>query len=263
VFLHTRSGDGLDERRWPMLARQVDAAVKHWRDPDQGLWEVRGPARHFTASKVMCWVAADRGARLAELRGDTSRAAEWRRAADEIHADVCANGISERGVFCQHYETSALDASLLLIPILGFLPPEDPRVRATVLAIADELTENEMVLRYRVEETEDGFTGEEGTFTICSFWLVSALTEIGELDRARALCEKLLACAGPLLLYAEEIDPHSGRHLGNFPQAFSHLALINAVMHLVREDSDASRRRSDDRAVSPGLDLAGAIAVLS
>ena len=161
-------------------------------------------------------------------------------AADEIHADVCANGTDDRGVFCQHYETTALDASLLLIPLLGFLPPDDPRVRATVLAIADELTEDELVLRYRVEETDDGFSGEEGTFTICSFWLVSALTEIGEVERARALCEKLLSYASPLLLYAEEIDPHTGRHLGNFPQAFSHLALINAVMHLIRDDERRS-----------------------
>ena len=121
-----------------------------------------------------------------------------------------------------------------------FLPPDDDRVRSTVLAIADELTEDELVLRYRVEETDDGFSGEEGTFTICSFWLVSVLTEIGELDRARALCEKLLSYATPLFLYAEEIDPHSGRHLGNFPQAFSHLALINAVMHLIRADEQLS-----------------------
>jgi GH15 family glucan-1,4-alpha-glucosidase len=234
VCLHTSSHDRLDERRWPMLARQVDAAVAHWREPDQGLWEVRGPAKHFTSSKVMCWVAADRGARLARLRGDHERAAGWQRAADEIHADVCENGTDERGVFCQHYETTALDASLLLVPLVGFLPPDDPRVRATVLAIADELTEEELVLRYRVEETDDGFSGEEGTFTICSFWLVSALTEIGETDRARALCEKLLSYASPLLLYAEEIDPHTGRHLGNFPQAFSHLALINAIVHLIR-----------------------------
>jgi GH15 family glucan-1,4-alpha-glucosidase len=239
VFLHTRSGDRLDGRRWPMLTRQVEAAIKHWRDPDQGLWEVRGPAQHFTASKVMCWVAADRGARLARLRGDSGHAAEWRRAADEIHADVCAHGTDERGVFCQHYDTTALDASALLIPLVGFLPPDDPRVRATVLAVADELTEDELVLRYRVEETDDGFTGEEGTFTICSFWLVSALCEIGETTRARALCEKLLSYASPLLLYAEEIDPHTGRHLGNFPQAFSHLALINAVMHVIREDARA------------------------
>jgi GH15 family glucan-1,4-alpha-glucosidase len=240
VYLHTRSRDRLDERRWPMLVRQVEAAIVHWREPDQGLWEVRGPAQHFTGSKVLCWVAADRGAKLAQLRGDEEHAAEWRKVAEEIHADVCANGTDDRGVFCQHYETTALDASALLIPLLGFLPPDDERVRSTVRAIADELTEDELVLRYRVEETDDGFSGEEGTFTICSFWLVSALTEIGELDRARALCEKLLSYATPLLLYAEEIDPHSGRHLGNFPQAFSHLALINAVMHLIRADEQLS-----------------------
>jgi alpha,alpha-trehalase len=251
VYLHTRSRDRLDERRWPMARRQVEAALQHWRDPDQGLWEVRGPARHFTASKILCWVAADRGARLAKLRGDDDLAVTWRRAADEIHADICDNGTDDRGVFCQHYGSTALDASLLLIPLVRFLPPDDPRVRSTVLAIADELTEDELVLRYRVQETDDGFSGEEGTFTICSFWLVSALTEIGEVDRARALCERLLSHASPLLLYAEEIDPHTGRHLGNFPQAFSHLALINAVMHLIREDE----RIGADAMISSGLDL--------
>jgi alpha,alpha-trehalase len=250
LYLHTRSRDRLDERRWPMIKRQVEAALRHWREPDQGLWEVRGPARHFTASKILCWVAADRGAKLARLRGDSELAASWRRAADEIHADVCAHGTDERGVFCQHYETTALDASLLLTPLVGFLPPTDERVRATVLAIADELTEDDLVLRYHVEETDDGFGGEEGTFTICSFWLVSALVEIGEVDRARALCEKLLGHASPLLLYAEEIEPHTGRHLGNFPQAFSHLAQINAVMHLIREDE----RLSAEAAIASGLD---------
>ena len=244
VYLHTRSRDGLDERRWPMLERQVNAALAHWQEPDQGLWEVRGPAKHFTASKVLCWVAADRGAKLAQLRSDADNATRWRQAADEIHADVCANGTDERGVFCQHYDTTALDASLLLIPLLGFLPADDSRVRATVLAIADELTEDELVLRYRVEETDDGFDGEEGTFTICSFWLVSALVEIGEIGRARALCSKLLSFASDLNLYAEEIDPHTGRHLGNFPQAFSHLALINAVMHLIRADEHLSSEAS-------------------
>ncbi len=251
VYLHTKTRDRLDERRWPMVVRQVDAAISHWRDPDQGLWEVRGPPQHFTASKVMCWVAADRGVKLAELRGDLGNASRWRKAADEMHADICTNGIDGRGVFRQHYETDALDASVLLIPLLGFLPPDDPRVRATVLAIADELTEDELVLRYRVEETDDGFTGEEGTFTICSFWLVSALVEIGEVARARALCGKLLSFASPLLLYAEEIDAHSGRHLGNFPQAFSHLALINAVMHLIRADEQMSR----DTRLSAGFQL--------
>ena len=252
VYLHTRSRDALDERRWPMLVRQVEAAITHWREPDQGLWEVRGPARHFTASKVLCWVAADRGAKLAQLRGDDEHAVAWRKAADEIHADVCANATDDRGVFGQYYGTTVLDASALLIPLVGFLPPDDERVRATVLAITDELTEDELVLRYRVEETDDGFSGEEGTFTICSFWLVSALTEIGEVDRARALCEKLLSYATPLFLYAEEIEPHSGRHLGNFPQAFSHLALINAVMHLISADE----RLSADAMIMPGLDPA-------
>jgi alpha,alpha-trehalase len=250
LYLHTRSRDRLDERRWPMIKYQVEAALQHWREPDQGLWEVRGPAQHFTASKIMCWVAADRGARLARLRGDENLAASWRRAAEEIRADVCVHGVDKRGVFCQHYDTTALDASVLLIPLVGFLPPDDERVRATVLAIADELTEDELVLRYRVEETGDGFGGEEGTFTICSFWLVSALVEIGEVARARALCEKLLSLASPLLLYAEEIDPHTGRHLGNFPQAFSHLALINAVMHLIREDE----RIISDARITSALD---------
>jgi GH15 family glucan-1,4-alpha-glucosidase len=256
VYLHLQEGDRVDERRWPMLTRQVDTALAHWREPDQGIWEVRGPPQHFTSSKVLCWVAADRGAKLARMRGDLETAARWRQDADEMHADICAHGVDERGVFCQHYETTALDASVLLIPLLGFLPPDDARVRATVLAIANELTEDELVLRYRVDETYDGFSGEEGTFTICSFWLVSALVEIGEVDRARALCAKLLSFASPLLLYAEEIDPHSGRHLGNFPQAFSHLALINGVMHLIRADERLSReaRLSAGFALNVGAD---------
>jgi alpha,alpha-trehalase len=258
LFLHTRSRDRLDERRWPMVRQQVEAALRHWREPDQGMWEVRGPAQHFTGSKIMCWVAADRGARLAQLRGDHDLGANWRQAAEEIHADVCAHGLDKRGVFCQHYDTTALDAAVLLIPLVGFLPPDDERVRATVLAIADELTEDELVLRYRVDETDDGFSGEEGTFTICSFWLVSALTEIGETARARALCEKLLSLASPLLLYAEEIDPHTGRHLGNFPQAFSHLALINAVMHLIREDE----RMTSTTRITSALDPAPAHGML-
>jgi GH15 family glucan-1,4-alpha-glucosidase len=187
----------------------------------------------------MCWVAVDRGARLAELYEDWDRAARWRAQADQIHQDICEHAIDARGVFTQHYDTDALDASMLLIPLLRFLPADDPRVRATVLAIADELTDMGLVLRYRTKETDDGFAGEEGTFTICSFWLVSALAEIGEHDRARSLCEKLLGYASPLLLYAEELDPRTGRQLGNFPQAFTHLALINAVMHVIRLDEAA------------------------
>jgi GH15 family glucan-1,4-alpha-glucosidase len=236
VYLHTRSRDALDERVWPILSKQVEMAIKHWRSPDRGIWEVRGEPRHFTSSKMFCWVACDRGARLAEIREDWDLAKRWQEAADEIHADICEHGVDERGVFVQHYETDSLDAAMLLLPLLRFLPPEDPRCRATVLAIAEELTENGLVLRYRTEETDDGLSGREGTFLICSFWLVSALAEIGELTRARELCERLLGYASPLGLYAEEIDPRTGRHLGNFPQAFTHLALINAVMHVIRSD---------------------------
>jgi alpha,alpha-trehalase len=222
---------------WPILCRQVEAALDHWREPDRGLWEVRGEPKHFTSSKVMCWVAADRGARLARIRDELDLAAVWQAAADEIKADVLAHGVDERGVFTQHYDTKGLDASALLVPLVGFLPPDDPRVRATVLAVADELCEDGLVLRYRVKETDDGLSGEEGSFTICSFWLVSALVEIGEVSWAHGLCDKLLSFASPLGLYAEEIDPRSGRHLGNFPQAFTHLALINAVIRVIEATS--------------------------
>jgi alpha,alpha-trehalase len=168
--------------------------------------------------------------------GEDAAASEWELAAEEIKADILSHGVDERGVLTQHYDTTALDASLLLMPLVRFLPTSDERIRSTVFAIADELTEQGLVLRYRVDETDDGFTSGEGTFTICSFWLVSALCEIGEVTRARGLCEKLLSYASPLQLYAEEIDPATGRHLGNFPQAFTHLALINAVMHVIRAE---------------------------
>jgi len=240
VYLHTKSRDHLEERVWPLLKRAVESAIANWQKPDRGIWEVRGDPKHFTSSKMMCWVACDRGSRLARLHGDSDLAERWHAAAEEIHADICEHGIDDRGVFVQHYDTSALDASLLLMPLVRFLPPDDPRVRATVLAIAEELTVDGLVLRYRVDETDDGLTGEEGTFTICSFWLVSALVEIGEAAQARLLCERLLSYASPLLLYSEEIDPRSGRHLGNFPQAFTHLALINAVMHVIRAEERES-----------------------
>jgi GH15 family glucan-1,4-alpha-glucosidase len=255
VRLHMHSADRLDDRLWSLLARQVDAALEHWREPDRGIWEVRGEPKHFTSSKLFCWVAANRGARLARLRGEAAAAERWDAAAEEMHADICEHGTDARGVFVQHYDTDALDASLALLTLVGFLPASDERVRATVLAIADELTVDGLVLRYQVDRTDDGLDGEEGTFTICSFWLVSALAEIGEMDRARALCEKLLSYASPLLLYAEEIDPHTGRHLGNFPQAFTHLALINAVMHIIRAD-EVLTEAPGEQAVQFGLDLA-------
>ena len=252
-YLHTKSRDRLDERIWPILVKQVQAALDNWRQPDRGIWEVRGEPRHFTSSKLMCWVAVDRGAHLARMRNEHEYAREWRAAADEIKAEICAKGVDERGVFTQHYDTKALDASLLLMPLVRFLPPDDPRILATVLAIADELSVDGLVLRYRTDETDDGLHGEEGAFAICSFWLVSALVEIGELERAHQLGEKLLSFASPLGLYAEEIDPRSGRHLGNFPQAFTHLALINAVMHLI----DAEKATAARTPLAPGVEHVG------
>jgi alpha,alpha-trehalase len=244
IFLHAKSRDSIDERIWPIVVRQVEAALEHCDEPDRGIWEVRGEPKHFTSSKVMCWVAADRGSRLARLREEHELAERWAEAADRIRDEICERAVDERGVFVQHYDTTALDASVLLIPLVRFLPRDDPRVRATVLAIADELTEDGLVLRYRVEHTDDGLEGAEGTFAICSFWLVSALIEIGESTRARRLLERLLGYASELGLYGEEIDPTTGRHLGNFPQAFTHLALINAVMHAIQAEETPSVRRT-------------------
>ncbi|HEX7292987.1 MAG TPA: glycoside hydrolase family 15 protein [Solirubrobacterales bacterium] len=235
IYLHEKAlrGSGTPADR-KLIREQVEAAIEAWPHPDQGIWESRGEPQHYVSSKLMIWVAVDRGARLARSLGVDDVAGEWQRKADEFRAEILERGVRD-GVFRQHYETDALDASTLLIPLLRFLPPDDPRVRATVEAIAAELTEHGLVLRYLVEETDDGLHGEEGTFLICSFWLVSALSEIGEPQRARALCERLLAAAGSLDLYAEELDAPSGRHLGNFPQAFTHLALINAVSHVIAD----------------------------
>jgi GH15 family glucan-1,4-alpha-glucosidase len=236
IYLHEKAlrGTGTPADR-QLIREQVEAAIDAWPHPDQGIWESRGEPRHYVSSKLMIWVAVDRGARLARGNGFEELAEEWGKTAEEIRDEILAHGVRDR-VFRQHYDTDALDASTLLIPLLRFLPPDDPRVRATVEAIAEGLTEHGLVLRYRVDETDDGLHGEEGTFLICSFWLVSALSEIGEPERARKLCERLLEGAGWLDLYAEELEASSGRHLGNFPQAFTHLALINAVSHVIADE---------------------------
>jgi GH15 family glucan-1,4-alpha-glucosidase len=236
VATHSRRGGEIPHPLWEAIAGMVEQAIGRVSEPDQGIWEMRGAPQHFVASKVMCWVAVDRGIKLAKEREDDERVERWQKCADAIKAEILEQGLDQRGSFTQYYGSDALDASLLLIPIMGFLPLDDERVRTTVLAIADELTRDGLVLRYRVETTDDGMSGEEGTFTICSFWLVSALAMIGELDRARRLFEKLLSFAGPLLLYAEEIDVTTGYHLGNFPQAFTHLALIDAASRLLERE---------------------------
>jgi GH15 family glucan-1,4-alpha-glucosidase len=238
VYLHAKAIRTVPEHLWEMLVRTVEAAIEAWPHPDQGIWEARGEPKHYVSSKLMIWVAVDRGRRLATDRGEQELVERWSEIADQIKAEILERGVRD-GVFRQHYETDALDASTLLIPLLRFLPPDDERIRATVLAIESDLTAHGLVLRYITGETDDGLSGEEGTFLICSFWLVSALSEIGESARARALCERLLEAAGWLDLYAEELDAVSGRHLGNFPQAFTHLALINAVSHVIADEMRA------------------------
>jgi alpha,alpha-trehalase len=233
ILLHTRRSQRLPRRLWPILKSQAECATQVWRNPDQGIWEARGAPQHYVSSKLMCWVALDRATKLARIRGDADLEIAYGKTADEIKADILEHGVSDRGVLRQHYETDALDASVLLAAIFGFLPHDDERLRASVLAIDEELTENGFVLRYRTDETDDGLSGKEGTFLICSFWLASALAIIGEEQRARDLMERLLRIASPLGLYAEEFETATARHLGNFPQAFSHLALIEAAGRIV------------------------------
>jgi alpha,alpha-trehalase len=233
ILLHSRRSQRLPRRLWPIVQAQATCATKVWTNPDQGIWEARGKPQHYVSSKLMCWVALDRASRLAQMRGDSDLHATWRTTADEIRADILERGVSGRGVLRQHYDTDALDASTLLAPLFGFLPGDDERTHASVMAIAEELTENGFVLRYRTDETDDGLSGKEGTFLICSYWLVSALSVVGEQQRARDLFERLMRVASPLGLYAEEFDVETGFHLGNFPQAFSHLALIEAAGRII------------------------------
>jgi alpha,alpha-trehalase len=232
ILQHTRRSERLPRRLWPIVQRQAECATGIWRTPDQGIWEARGKPQHYVSSKLMCWVALDRAAKLAEIRGDPQLQATWRATAEEIKEDILEHGVQD-GVLRQHYDTDALDASTLLAAMFGFLPRDDERLRKSVEAIEDELTEHGFVLRYRTDETDDGLSGKEGTFLICSFWLVSALAIVGEQQRARDLMERLLRVASPLGLYAEEFDADTGRHLGNFPQAFSHLALIQAAAGII------------------------------
>jgi alpha,alpha-trehalase len=236
LLLHTRRSKRLPRRLWPLVKSQAEGALASWREPDQGIWEARGAPQHYVSSKLMGWVALDRAAKLAAIRDDPELEKTWAAAAEEIRADILEHGVSDRGVLRQHYDTDALDASTLLAAIFGFLPGTDERLRNTVDAIATDLTENGYVLRYVTGETDDGLSGKEGTFLICSFWLVSALAIVGEMRQATDLMERLLRIASPLGLYAEEFEVERARHLGNFPQAFSHLALIEAAGRIILAD---------------------------
>ncbi len=233
ILLHTRRSQRIPRGLWPLIESQAECTRNVWRKPDQGIWEGRGEPRHYVSSKLMCWVALDRASTLAQIRADPRRADEWRAAADEIRRDILSHGVSRRGVLRQHYDTDALDASTLLTGMFGFFTSNDHRLRNTVEAISEELTENGYVLRYRTDETDDGMSGKEGTFLICSFWLASTLAQIGEMDRARVLMDRLLYVSSPLGLYGEELDASTNHHLGNYPQAFSHLALIEAAARIM------------------------------
>jgi alpha,alpha-trehalase len=232
ILLHSRRSQRLPRGLWPVVQAQAECATAVWKNPDQGIWEARGDPQHYVSSKLMCWVAMDRASKLAEIRGNSDLQAEWGATAEEIRKDILENGVRD-GVLRQHYDTDALDASTLLAALFGFLPGGDEVLRKSVLAIGEDLTEDGFVLRYVTGETDDGLSGKEGSFLICSFWLVSGLAIIGEEQRATDLMERLLRIASPLGLYAEEFDTSTGRHLGNFPQAFSHLALIQAAARII------------------------------
>jgi len=223
-----------DDNAWALQLKLVEFVAEHWREPDEGIWEVRGPRRHFTHSKVMAWVAFDRAARGIEEHGLPGDATRFRQLADEVHADVCANGFDEHlGTFVQYYGSDQLDASLLLLPLVGFLPADDPRVAATIDAIADTLTQDGLVLRYRTDgNSTDGLDGDEGTFLLCTFWLVQALAQRGDRQRAAAAFERALAVSNDVGLLAEEYDVKNQRMVGNYPQAFSHIGLLAAARAL-------------------------------
>jgi GH15 family glucan-1,4-alpha-glucosidase len=211
--------------------------------PDEGIWEVRGPPRHFTHSKVMCWVAFDRAVKMVEGMGLSGPVERWREVRDRIHHDVCTRGVSpQRGCFVQTYGGEELDASLLLIPLTGFLPATDPRVLRTVDAIQRDLTVDGLVQRYHTHETVDGLPAGEGAFLACSFWLADNLLLQGRREEARALFDRLVGLTNDVGLLAEEYDPSARRFLGNFPQAFSHIALVSTAMNLSAAAKPAEQR---------------------
>jgi GH15 family glucan-1,4-alpha-glucosidase len=229
---------------WEFGHHMLGLLEQAWRERDEGIWEVRGERRHFTHSKVMAWVAFDRGIKLCEEFGRPGPVEHWRAIRNEIHAEVCREAWNdELRSFTQSYGSERLDASLLVMPLVGFLPPEDPRIRGTVRAAQEQLSHDGFVLRYRSEQALDGLPAAEGAFLPCSFWLVDALALDGRRDEAAELFERLLGVRNDLGLLAEEYDPAARRLLGNFPQAFSHIALVNSALNLA--NASARRQRSE------------------
>jgi GH15 family glucan-1,4-alpha-glucosidase len=246
ITLGAQAGLPFDGHTWSLVRALLRFLEKHWDQPDEGIWEVRGPRRHFVHSKVMAWVAFDRAVRVTEL-GQPGPESRWREIRDRIHAEVCEKGYdAQRGTFTQYYGSTELDAAVLLIPEVGFLPPDDPRVVSTVEAIRKELTSGGLVLRYtqpaNAADNVDGLTGSEGAFLACSFWLVNALYMTGQCDEAVELFERLLSMRNDVGLLSEEYDPRYNRQVGNFPQAFSHMPLIQSALNLEEPASQQPRR---------------------
>jgi len=232
AHLYRKFGGEMDPEYWQYLRWVVDFVIAHWREPDEGIWETRGGRQHFVFSKVWCWVALDRAIKAARALGLPGDVERWRRVRAEIREDVLAKGYdAQRGAFVQAYGSKALDAANLMLPLVGFIPAGDPRMRSTIQAIERELTSPQGLV-YRYKGFDDGLPGDEGTFTICTFWLADDLIALGKLGRARALFETLRGYANDLGLFSEEIDAETGELLGNFPQAFAHLGLINTAVQL-------------------------------
>jgi GH15 family glucan-1,4-alpha-glucosidase len=241
VWVYRQHGGEIDETFWEFLGRVAGAVIDRWSEPDQGIWEIRGDPKHFTYSKVMAWVALDRVVRLAELDGREGALDEWRRVRDEIRGLVERDGVHpDTGAFTQSFgDGGKHDASNLMIPIVGFVAHDDPRARETFERIIGELSADGFVYRYLTDGV-DGLSGDEATFAICSFWLVECLARAGETERARSLFERLIGFCNDVGLLAEEIDPHSGELVGNFPQAFSHVGLIQAAIALDMPEASMS-----------------------
>ena len=244
LFQAGKVGIGLTERGRALRPIMLEYLARVWRDPDEGIWEVRGGPQHFVHSKVMAWVAFDRAAQGFAAEGSSEAARHWRAVADEIHADVCERGFDpDLDSFVQTFGSKRLDASLLLIPLVGFLPPTDPRVKGTLRAIEEKLlVGREFVLRYEPENPGDGLPAGEGAFLVCSFWLVDNYILQGRYAEARKLLDRLLSRCNDVGLLAEEFDPFAGRMLGNFPQAYSHVGLINCALNLTRKTCPAEER---------------------
>jgi GH15 family glucan-1,4-alpha-glucosidase len=251
LYQARRGGLEYLEADWALQCEILRHLETIWHQPDEGIWEVRGGRRHFTYSKVMAWTAFDRGIKSIEEFGLPGPLERWRETRQIIHEEVCRRGYdAERGTFVQSFESHLLDASLLLLPAVGFLPPEDPRIRGTIEHIERELVVDGYVLRYKTDETQDGLPPGEGAFLACSFWLADAYVMLGRMDDARALFERLVGLCNDLGLLAEEYDPIAKRMLGNFPQAFSHVALINTAHNLSRVSKPVDQRA--DRGATPG-----------